>query len=346
MTKPFRIALAILGLFSALNSAPAQQQPQVAFIGDNLTYEWQQQPQFQANQNWLPYGFTPSCYPCAGRGTAVALSELQQIIASGKKPIIHLVVGQADADGVDAGGNQQALIFAVFATNFEKIITTALAAKLEIIVGTIPYASLGDVAPLNLWLVQYCNAHSIPVINYDFALNSGQGFAASRGPVAPSPVYYNPPTTPAPGLPPNLPSLTSAGYNLITDMAETQIGLTAGTFKLIGGYLNDVTLEDLEDAQSVLNANTVVDGSTIQFTPYGEFSDGKTRIINNADQYGHVGIWTSSSPTVVYMNQFGVGTSFSKGSSNIHFTTNSGITFSEWTMYTDIDDPCGCLSNY
>ena len=345
MTKPVRIALAILGPFFALNSAPAQQQPQVAFIGDNLTYEWQQQPQFQTNKNWLPYGVNPSGVG-AGKGTGAALTELQAIITSGQKPIIHLLVGQADADGVDDGGNQQALIFAVFATNFEKIITTAQAAKLEIIVGTIPYASIGDVAPLNLWLLQYCNAHGIPVINYDFALNGGQGFAASQGgSVAPPPVYYNQPTTSVQGLP-SLPSLTSAGYNLITDMAETQIGLTAGTFKLIGGYLNDVTLEDLEDAQSVLNGNTVVDGSTIQFTPYGEFSDGKTRIINNADQYGHVGMWTSSSPTVVYMNQFGVGTSFSKGSSNIHFTTNSGITFSEWIMFTDIDDPCGCISNY
>lgn len=327
--------------------ASAQSQPQVAFIGDNLTYEWQQQPQFQANKNWLPYGFNVPFAPGAGRGTAVALSELQQIIANGQKPIIHLLVGQADADGQDDGGNQAALIFAAFATNMEKIITTAQAAKLKIIVGTIPYSALGNLAPLNLWLFQYCNTHGIPMINYSFALNSGAGFAASRAPVAPQPVYYNPTTNSVPGLP-SLPTLTSAGYDLITDMAETQIGLTAGTFRLLRGYLNDVTLEDLEDAQSSLNNNTVVDASTIQFTPYGEFSDGKTRIINNADQYGHVGTWTSSSPTVVYMDQFGVGTSFSKGSSNIHFVSNSGVPFNEWTMYTVVDDPSGngSLSNY
>src|SRR6202012_4074098 len=103
------------------------------------------------------------------------------------------------------------------------------------------------------------------------------------------------------------------GYNLITDMAETQIGLTAGTFKLNIGYLQDVALQDLENAQSEPNQNTVVDASTVQFTAWGEFSDGSTRIMNNADQNGHVGVWTSTPPNVVSIDQHGVGTSFSKG---------------------------------
>jgi uncharacterized protein YjdB len=90
-----------------------------------------------------------------------------------------------------------------------------------------------------------------------------------------------------------------------------------------------------------------VDGSTIQFIPYGEFSDGNTRILNNADQFGHVGVWKSSSPNVVVMDQYGVGTSFSKGSSNITFVSNSGVAFYEWIMYVDVWDPSGgTYSNY
>src|ERR1700761_8518395 len=105
------IAAILSFVFTA--GASAQSQPQVAFIGDNLTFVWQQQPEFLTNVNWLGYGVTlPANVPGAGRGTSAALSQLQQIIASGKKPIIHVLVGQADADGVDAGGNQPALILA------------------------------------------------------------------------------------------------------------------------------------------------------------------------------------------------------------------------------------------
>src|ERR1700761_2922951 len=116
------------------------QAQQVAFIGDDLTYHWQQTPQFQAHKNWLPYGVSIPWRPTEGLGTNVAFTQLQSIIASGQKPIIHLVVGEADEDGIDSGGNQAAFIFAAFATNMEKIITTAQAADLKIIVGTIPYS--------------------------------------------------------------------------------------------------------------------------------------------------------------------------------------------------------------
>jgi hypothetical protein len=329
-------------VLSCANFASAQTGPQVAFIGDTVTYNWQVQPQFAANPNWTGYGADIPMAPGAGRGTSAAITQLQQVIAGGKKPIVHLLVGQADEDGTDAGGNQAAVIFAAFATNFEKIITTAQGAGLKIIVGTIPYSAHGSVTVLNEWIFAYCNAHDIPVINYAFALNSGTGFAADRGPT--TPVYYN---NAGSSPVPTLPTLTSAGYDLITDMAQTEIGLVAGSFSLTGGYLQDVALEDLEDAQSQVNQNTVVDGSTVQFTPWGEFSDGSARIMNNADQDGHVGLWTSSTPEVVTVDQHGVGTSFSHGSSNVHFVSNSGIQFSEWIENVNVDDPSGgSLSNY
>jgi hypothetical protein len=341
----FRKALHSICILIFATAAHVQCQ-QVAFIGDDLTYHWQQTPQFLAHKNWLPYGVNIPWAPTDGAGTRVAYNQLQNIIASGQKPIIHLLVGQADEDAIDDGGNQPAFLFAAFATNMEKIITTAQAAHLKIIVGTIPYSWQGRLDKLNQWIFQYCNAHHVPVINYAFALNSGQGYAASRPPKSISPVYYNP-LQPFTGAVPEDPSLTPAGYDLITDMAQTQIGLTAGTFRMTGGYLQSVTLDELEDAQSTVNGNSLTDEGTVQFTPWGVFSDGSTRILNNADQDGHVGLWTSSAPRVILMDQYGVGTAYSQGSADVRFIANSGVIFSGWTMHVSVDDPSrGGFSNY
>ncbi|MGC2399159.1 MAG: hypothetical protein WA510_05235, partial [Acidobacteriaceae bacterium] len=196
-----RIFATLLCFVLALSTS-AQTQPEVAFLGDTLTYQWQQSPQFQANKNWVGYGQNFPVSPLPARGTAAALSQLQNIIASGQKPIVHLLVGQADADGL-SDSYPGAIEFGLFATNFDKIIATAQAAKLKIIVGTVPWASYGNLTPFNDWIFQYCNAHSVPVINYDFALNGGKGFAANKAPILPPPVYYTPGT--APGSPPPSP---------------------------------------------------------------------------------------------------------------------------------------------
>ena len=330
--------------FAAIG-AHAQQQPQVAFIGDTLTFQWETSPQFQANKNWLPYGFTTPFAP-GFRGTGGALAELQQIIAKGQKPIIHLMVEQADADGENAGGNQQAFVLSGYAHYFEQIIQTAQAAKLKIIVGLEPFAFIGPVSQFNAWTKQYCLAHNIPVVDYASAIE-GAGFAANSGGNDPPPVFYTAPPNPTNNpLLLALPTLTDAGYALITDMAATQIGLTAGTFKLTHGYLNATILPDLEDAESEVNGNSPVDGSTIQFTPYGQYSDGKTRIMNNnAASPNGLGTWTSSDPAVVQIpaTRNGVATAWAPGTANVKFTAPNGITFSEWTMYVSVLDPCGCI---
>jgi hypothetical protein len=341
----FRRVLLVFGICVGAFLASAQAQ-QVAFIGDDLTYHWQQTPQFQDHHNWLAYGFEVPSHPSAGNGTRVAYAQLENILASGQRPIIHLLVGQADLEGIDSGGDQAAFIFAAFATNMERIISTAQAANLKIIVGTIPYAAHGDLETLNQWLFLYCNSRKVPVVNYAFALNSGKGFAASRPGAFPAPVYYNP--RPDPNVEPlSEPSLTSAGYDLITEMAATQIGLTSGAFHMTGGYLQSVTLNALEDPEPTVNGNSLFDAGVVQFTPWGTFSDGKARVLNNANQFGHVGTWSSSAPNVVLMDQYGVGTACSKGTANVHFTSNLGLIFKEWTMYVEVWDPSnGTFSNY
>lgn len=321
-----------LSCLALVVSANAQTRPPVAFIGDNLTYEWQQSPQFQANRNWLPYGFATENLLGMGPGHGVgpALTELQSIIGKGQKPIIHLMVGQADADAQNAGGNQEALVFAIYANGFETIINTAQAAKLKIIVGLEPFAQIGDIGHFNDWTMQYCAAHNIPVVNYAAALGVG---------------FYTAPAPDPSGGPPALPTLTPAGYALITDMAQTQIGLTSGAFTLTHGYLSATILPDLENPEPIVGGNSAVDGSTVKFTPYGQYSDGKTRIMDNVGLYGDLGTWTSSNLAVIWIQngQGGVATAWGPGKANVKFTSPTGIVFNEWTMNVYVDDPCGCL---
>jgi hypothetical protein len=316
----------------AVAGAYAQAPQQVAFIGGELTFLWQTSPQFQVNKGWEPYGFGTDFGGGISKGTIPALGELQQIIAKGQKPIIHLMVEEADADGADSPSIQQAYVLATYAHNFEQIVETAQAAKLKIIVGLEPfYLFYANATQLNAWTKQYCLAHGIPVVDYASAINP----AWFDGDNQPN-LYYT--TVPnANGNPALfLPVLTLAGYALISDMAETQIGLTAGTFRLTHGYLNATILPDLDDPQPEVNGNSPVSGSAIQFTPYGQYSDGKTRIMNNyAASVNGLGTWTSSNQAVVQIqpNGNGVANAWGPGTANVKFIAPNGITFSEWTMY-------------
>ena len=251
-----RRLLTLASVLSFALGASAQPQPKVVFIGDAFNVLWQQSPQFQANANWVPMGFQAQG-PGAGKGTGPALAELQTIVQQGQHPIVHLLVGEADADG-GSPGNQDAFLFRAFASNMEGMISMAQKANIKLIIGTIPFTLHGDdIGTFNKWLTLYCNLHNVPLVDYATAL-SGAGFAASRSPTVPPPVYLTGATDPVSFLP----TLTPAGYALITDMAQTQIGLTSGQFKLVRGYLNDVGLPDLEDAESIANVNSVVDGTT------------------------------------------------------------------------------------
>jgi hypothetical protein len=300
----------------------------VAFIGDDLTFQWGQQPQFQVHTNWLPDG--ADVPPFGGyQGEQATLQALQAILASGKKPIIMLMMGESFADA-ESPGNQHPFIMAEWAQSLEEIITTAQQAKLAVVVGTIPYSAFGDVADMNRWIFTYCNAHKIPVVNYAFALNGSIGNTA--GGAAAAPGYYTPQWSGYVGMP--SPLLTSAGWDLITDMAETAI-LQAEGYKLKSGYLQSV-VTDLTDTEppSIVNGNIVVNGGLVQFTAYGQYSDGSTHTFNNADENGRIGTWTNSNPTALFLDQTGLGTGMDNGTSDVHFTTLTGTPFSEWIMYT------------
>ena len=340
-------SLALAGILCFAPFAHAAPQPQVAFVGDNFTYAWGQQPQFQAHSNWVNYGGQFNFdNASANEGTEATLLQVQKIIASGKKPLIFLNVGEANSEFISPG-NQHGLIFAQWAEQWEEIIKTAQQAKLLVIVSTIPYSSLGDVSDMNKWILTYAPAHNIPVVNVSYALNSGAGFAASLGgpqepnqpPNPTQPVYYVP-TTPDPNNL-SLPTLTAQGWNLVTDMAEVAIGQATGAIRLKGGYLGTVTFTYDEDAVPVIGSNQLQDGGIVQFTAYGQYSDGSTHVFNNADLYGRIGTWTNSNPTAMTLDQTGAGRGLDAGRANIHFTTPTGATLNEWVMETYVYDPCG-----
>jgi hypothetical protein len=337
--------LTLAGVLSL--AAPIQAQQQVAFIGDNFTFNWGTQPQFQAHKNWLAYGALTVTHPGNGsEGTSATLAALQAIIQSGKKPIIHLIEGESNSES-GTPGNQHSLIFAFWAVGFEKIITTAQQAHLPIVVGTIPFSEIGDVSDMNKFIFTYCNTHGIPVVNYDFALNGGTGFAASGhlgyGNIQPAPpqtpIYIAPPIDQGGNLPQY--ALTSQGWDLVTDMADVATELAGGQIKFKSGYLGDVTYDANQNAASTPQNNQTADGGIVQFTPYAVYTDGSTHVINNADQFGHIGVWTNSNPKSLFLDQNGVGTGMSPGSTSIHFTTLQGQILSSWTQYT-WDDDLGC----
>ena len=355
MIRKLLLTLAwILSLAAPSVYAATAAQPQIAFIGDGMTYQWGQQPQFTKHPNWLPYGNNVTGGPGNDYvGTRTALSTLQGIIRSGKAPAaIVLIVGEADSEGVSPG-NQHSNIFAGWAQAWEEIITTAQEAKIQVIAGTIPYSFIGDVTDMNKWILTYCAVHNIPVINDDFALNSGTGFAASgHGVVNPGqpqppqvPIYYVP-QTPNPDAFPSI-VLSSQGWDLLTDMAEVVIGTATGAMKLKSGYLGTVVYNNEEDAESIPEVNTLIDGAIVQFTAYGQYTDGSVHPFRNADINGHIGTWTNSNPLAMSLDQNGVGIGLDKGTTNVHFTTLLGVTINEWIMYTQVYDyGCGDCSTY
>jgi hypothetical protein len=346
-------AVALAGVLSLvplahvpLAHAASAPQPQIAFVGDAFTYNFGQQPQFKQHPNWLPQGnLDGDTYDTASGGTTQAFQTVQKIIASGKKPVIFLNVGEANAEFITPG-NQHGVIFAGWAEMWEQIITTAQQAKLLVIVSTIPESTIGDVTDMNKWILTYAAVHHIPVVNFDYALNSGAGFAASNGPPAesnpapPKPVYYVP-MTPTQDNTTVLPTLTSQGWDLVADMAEVAIGTATGAIKLKGGYLGTVTFSFGEDQSPQVGSNQLLDGGVVQFTAYGQYTDGSTHIFNNADLYGRTGTWTNSNPIALTLDQTGAGTGLDAGTANIHFTTPTGVTLNEWTITTGVDDPCG-----
>ena len=130
----------------------------------------------------------------------------------------------------------------------------------------------------------------------------------------------------------------AAGYSLITQMAQTAIATYGLTVK--SGYLSNVLLPDfnLGQEENQPQVNTVLNGSRLIFTAQAKWSDGVVRPLLNQNFDGMQGIWTSSNPAVMYINQQGQAVAYGPGTTTISFRSASGVPFSPWIMTVYFED--------
>jgi hypothetical protein len=319
MIRSRLFALAII-LSCAFTGAYAQ--TEVAFIGGNITYQWQNSGVFGASPQFTfeGYGSKINNEPGPCHETNQVLAVLQSIIASGKKPVIHLMVGADDAfDTSDS--NPVAWQLQSFETCFANVVNTALTAKLKLVVGTNPYALISNIDPYNKYIFAYCTAKGIPVIDYQTLLTrANNNFEGTEYSIS-SPQ----------------PSITNKGYAIMNSLADEVLSAAILGVTLKAGYLGNEALE-MDGQVPTLpqqGVNTVYPGTQMHWYAYGEYSDGYTREINNANVLHLYGTWTSSNPEVISIDQYGNAWALAPGTASVHFTTLSGATINEWIMYVD-----------
>jgi hypothetical protein len=130
-----------------------------------------------------------------------------------------------------------------------------------------------------------------------------------------------------------------AGYALITQMARIAVQTYSLTIK--SGYLSN--METVNFGQPLApQVNNVTEGTTVQFNPVAQWSDGVSRPMLNQDYNGLKGTWSSTNPAVMYVNQQGQAFAYGVGKADIWFRSASGVYFSPWTMTVTLVFPDGC----
>jgi hypothetical protein len=354
MSKHFRIALAILCSFVAA-SAHAANPPKVVFIGDYFTGQW---TSFSTGSNWMNIANTTPGELGQDSGRSYDWSgKFAASVVSLHPDIVHIMVGAEDTAFADDG--TRPLIGSLYAQAIESMVQQAKAANIKVILATTP-ASGPDaigVTQINAFVQQYGAANGIPVINYANALcncvystnqlgNGNAQVANVFGNAFPAPVqghfYQMQPLMTADNTGPfPMPKITSAGYALMTQMAQNTIATMSGA-QLRSGYLQDMFLfmgVGVNAFSPTANVNIVNPGNTVQFTPYGTYSDGVTRPMLNSDITGASGTWTSSNPAVMYVTPTGIAYALSAGTAWIYYRSPEGVSFSPWGMTVDSDIP-------
>jgi hypothetical protein len=335
--------------------------PKVVFVGDYVNYQWASA--FAANPNWINQGNPDPLYLGSSNETSGAvLASFQANVVSLHPAVVHLLIGLPDA--VTSHDPTYSSTVPGFLADLTSIVKEAKAANIQVVLGlepNLPNLNANTLTQINAAIVSFGAVNKIPVINYADALcacvNSTTGSASLEDVNgneinAYSVAYDNfqqygggPLIGPAlPGsfaaYPDQVPwdddfIVTPAGYNLMTQMAESAINTM--NLKLVGGWLSDVEAPDentstYEPAIPITNVNTVWPPSIVKFTPIGLYSDGSQHPILNSFQ-GSSGTWTSSNPLVMTVNQLGVAWALSQGTTIIRYTSPNGIAFSEWVMY-------------
>ncbi len=315
-----RIATLLCSLLAAVPSVAAVQKappPKVVFLGDATTYNWSlpaNSNAFQANPKWNNQGLT-------GRQTsAQMLARFQADVVSNHPAIVHILAGAIDIALVDDA--DRASLIDVFETNMISMVAQAAHANIKVILGTIPPQLIADsvqqpqtsivfeptlIQELNAWIESYGSANHIPVINYHDVLCTCVG-STNPGPSGYYPLMSSDGSTPSP-----------AGYAAITPLV--QIAIATLDLTLNSGYLANLG-----------SVRSITEGASIQFTAYGQYSDGIPRAMLNTDFAGLIGTWSSSNPSAMYVGYNGEAFALSPGEATISFTTLGGVSFSPWNM--------------
>jgi hypothetical protein len=305
-------------------TASAQTKPKVVFIGDNVTFNWSSA--FAANKNWINEGFGSPliCVPCYGGTSTSILHRFRTDVIDLHPAIVHIMVGLDDADlAHDATWR---IFDPNFLTAIDKMVKLSKEAGIKVILGIEPSNAAFPNSPImqiNSIVASYGALNDIPVINYSDALCECIGSTAATGvyttyeTIYPDRFYAFP---------------TPAGYALMMQMAEIAIN-TLGV-PLQGGYLQNVEQGDFNenDGIPVPNVNLVSPAAIIQFTPYGQYSNGIVEPLINSTYAGSTGTWESSKPLVMYISQTGLATALSPGYAVITYKSPSGVAFNSWVM--------------
>jgi hypothetical protein len=326
---------AIASALCVLAIGSANAQTSVAFIGGHITYNWQGSGVFGGSSaySWEGYGFKLNTPPGPCYETNQALLVLQSIIAGGKKPVIHLMVGADDAAGTsDSFPVSEQL--QTFETCFANVVTTAQNAKLKILVGTNPFAQANNIDPYNKFIFAYCTAKGIPVIDYQTLLQRANDNFEGTEYLIPPPEVLSVIGSVTVGPPP---TISNKGYAIMNALADRAIAQYVAGVTLKAGYLDNEYLE-MNGAPPFVpgtSGNTVAPGTEMHWYAYGQYSDGITQQIANANVLQEYGTWSSSDPEVISIDPYGTAWALAPGTANIHFTTLSGATINEWTMNVD-----------
>jgi hypothetical protein len=339
------IRWATLALFlSAFFSACAAEPPKVVFIGDWVTYYWD--AAFAANPGWINKGLPGETTGGFGSAEEV-LARFHSDVVSLHPSIVHILIGQGDADKIATGQTSRTL--PNFLTGLDAIVREAKAANIRVILGIEPVivSSTGRMEFINSIIASYGAEHKIPVINYSDALCGCisarlQPYQAYSTGIDSFEQFGGGPYIVAPPIDSSeaqsYPRMVSAiGYAMMTQMAETAVANM--TLTLDGGWLQNVEQKQEPGASSsdlleeATDVNTVGPGAIVQFTPIGHFSDGSHHPFLNSSFEGSNGTWTSTNPLVMYVNQAGRSWANSPGKTIIRYTSPGGIEFCEWIMY-------------
>jgi hypothetical protein len=222
--------LCLLACLFVSVAATAQTGSTVVFTGDDFVYGWQQNAAFTANKNWIGAGVARGTGSYWGFTEAV-LNDFQTNVISKRPAFVFIDTGSSDI-AIPTDSTPYPAEWESTAGEIIQMVQMAQAAGIKVILGTVFTSSPGFVSDhFNGWLQTYATAENIPFVNFESALATGiNGPYCSPWPCNPTPLLDN--------SDPGFSTVTVAGYQLITQMAQTAIATYS--LKIKSGYLNNV----------------------------------------------------------------------------------------------------------